>query len=171
MPLAPTLLHLQWQFPATCLCTHPLYQWKDAPLMCLGYQEKCLCMAPCNWPYTHAWNAGNMQCKNWVLGNQSQGLVVVEAYLLLWMSNVRTPMTKCTWKCSFLYLIHVLLLIENLWKIWLESPSIYLCLMLLAGDIHQLVASIFKSLQDLKRDFPMWWKLIAFVVIKAIVIA
>ena len=169
------LLHHQWRFPTTCLCTHPLYQWKDAPMMCLGHKEMCLCAWPCNWPYTHAWNAGNMLCKNWVLGNQSQGLIVVEAcllwILLLWITHVRTSMTKSTWKCRLLYLIQVLMFIENLRKIWLESPSIYPCLMLLAGDVHQLVASICKFLQDLKRAFPMWRKLIAFVEVKAIVIA
>ena len=103
---------------------------------CAWVTKKSVYAWPCNWPYTHAWNAGNMLCKNWVLGNQSQGLVVVEAcllwILLLWVTHVRTSMTKSTWKCSFLiYLIQFLLLIENLRKIWLESPSIYPCLMLL----------------------------------------
>ena len=103
---------------------------------------------PCTWPYVHDWNAGNMLCKRWVLGNQSQGLVAVKALL-----------------CC------VCLVRQNLWVVWLKFPSIYPCFVQTSRSIHELVAPIVKFPYHFEWPFLVWHKPVTLIIIKPIVVA
>ena len=95
-----------------------------------------------------------MLCIKEVLGNYSQGLFDVEAYLLL-----------------LLLLLCLLLVFHHLRKIWLQSPTINPGCMQCSICIYELIAPIVELLQDFERSFSVRNEFVTLVVVESVVIA